>query len=70
QRLFEEAIYEYRQAVRFNPNFSSAYYWLGRIYYERGNYQEAVSNWKQVLRLEPENTKAAYWLMQAEKQLK
>jgi tetratricopeptide (TPR) repeat protein len=70
QRLFEEAIYEYRQAVRSNPNFSSAYYWLGRIYYERGNYQEAVSNWKQVLRLEPENIKAAYWLMQAEKQLK
>jgi len=69
QRLFEEAIYEYRQAVRSNPNFSSAYYWLGRIYYERGNYQEAVSNWKQVLRLEPESTKAAYWLMQAEKQL-
>ena len=69
QRIFEEAIYQYRQAVRANPNFSSAYYWLGRIYYERGNYQEAVSNWKEVLRLEPENTKAAYWLKQAEKQL-
>ncbi|GAH18605.1 unnamed protein product, partial [marine sediment metagenome] len=70
QRLFEEAIYQYRQAVRANPNFSSAYYWLGRIYYERGNYQEAASNWKEVLRLEPENTKAEYWLKQAEKQLK
>jgi tetratricopeptide (TPR) repeat protein len=54
QRLFEEAIYEYRQAVRYNSDFSSAYYWLGRIYYERGNYREAVSNWKEVLRLEPE----------------
>jgi len=70
QRLFEEAIYEYRQAVRSNSNFSLAYYWLGRIYYERGNYQEAASNWKEVLRLEPENTKAEYWLRQAEKQLK
>jgi tetratricopeptide (TPR) repeat protein len=67
QRLFEEAIYEYRQAVRYNSDFSSAYYWLGRIYYERGNYREAVSNWKEVLRLEPENTKAEYWLKQAEK---
>ncbi|GAH25986.1 unnamed protein product, partial [marine sediment metagenome] len=66
QRLFEEAIYEYRQAVRYNSDFSSAYYWLGRIYYERGNYREAVSNWKEVLRLEPENKKAEYWLRQAE----
>jgi tetratricopeptide (TPR) repeat protein len=70
QELFEQAIYEYRQAVRFNSNFSSAYYWLGRVYYERGNYQEAASNWKEVLRLEPENKKANYWLKQAEKQLK
>ncbi|MBE3036110.1 MAG: tetratricopeptide repeat protein [Candidatus Atribacteria bacterium] len=70
QRLFEEAIYEYRQAVRYNSDFSLAYYWLGRIYYEQGNYREAVSNWKEVLRLEPGNTKAEYWLKQAEKQLK
>lgn len=67
QRLFEEAIYEYRQAVRYNSDFSSAYYWLGRIYHERGNYREAASNWKEVLRLEPENKKAEYWLRQAEK---
>jgi len=70
QRLFEEAIYEYRQAVRYNSDFSSAYYWLGRIYYERGNYQEAANNWKEVLRLEPENKKAEYWLKETEKQLK
>ncbi len=70
QRLFEEAIYQYRQAVKANPSFSLAYYWLGRIYYERGNYQQAVSNWKEVLRLEPGNAKAEYWLKQAEKQLK
>lgn len=70
QKLFEKAIYEYRQAVRYNPDFSSAYYWLGRIYYERGNYREAANNWKEVLRLEPDNKKAEYWLKQAEKQLK
>jgi tetratricopeptide (TPR) repeat protein len=70
QKLFEEAIYEYHQAVRLNPNFSLAYYWLGRVYYEWGNYQEAASNWKEVLRLEPENKKANYWLKQAEKTVK
>ncbi|MHC2994020.1 MAG: tetratricopeptide repeat protein [Candidatus Atribacteria bacterium] len=70
QRLFEEAIYEYRKAVRFSPDFSLPYYWLGRINYERGNYREAANNWKEVLRLEPENKKAEYWLKQAEKQLK
>jgi tetratricopeptide (TPR) repeat protein len=72
QKLLEKAIYEYQQAVRLNPNFSLAYYWLGRIYSEMGNYnyQEAVNNWKEVLRLDPENNKANYWLKQAEKQLK
>ncbi len=70
QKLFEKAIYEYRQAVKYNPDFSLPYYWLGRVYYERGNYQEAANNWKVVLRLEPENKKAEYWLKEAEKQLK
>jgi len=67
EKLFEEALYEYRQAVRYNSDFSLAYYWLGRIYYELGNYREAASNWKEVLHLEPGNTKAEYWLKQAEK---
>jgi len=70
QKLYERAINEYRQSVKYNPNFSLPYYWLGRIYFERGNYQEAVNNWNEVLRLEPENTKAEYWLKEAKKQLK
>ena len=70
QELFENALYQYRQAIGYNNSFSSAYYWLGRIYYELGSYQEAVNNWKQVLLLEPENKKAEYWITQAEKQLK
>lgn len=70
QKLYENAIYKYRQAVRSNNNFSDAYYWLGRIHFELGNYQEAVNNWKEVLRLEPDNKDTVYWLNQAEKQLK
>lgn len=70
QKLFERALFQYQQAIRYNNSFSSAYYWLGRIYYELGNYQEAANNWKQVLLLEPENEEAKYWLNQAEKQLK
>lgn len=70
QKLYESAIYQYHQATKYNNSFSSAYYWLGRINYEQGNYQEAISNWKEVLNLEPENKKAEYWLKQAEKQLK
>ncbi len=69
QRLYEEAISKYRQAIRLNPHFAQAYYWLGRIYFERGNFQEAANNWQEVLRLEPDNDKAQYWLKQAEKQL-
>jgi len=67
QKLYENAIYQYRQAIRYNNDFSSAYYWLGRIYFELGNYKESVNNWKEVLRLDPENKDAIYWLKQAEK---
>ena len=70
QKLFEKALLQYHQAIKYNNDFSSAYYWLGRIYYELGNYQEAANNWKQVLLLEPGNEKAEYWLKQAKKQLK
>ena len=70
QKLYENAINEYRQAVKYNPNFSLSYYWLGRVYFERGNYQEAINNWNEVLRLEPENTKAEYWMKEAKKQIK
>ena len=70
QKLFEKALFQYHQAIKYNNSFSSAYYWLGRINYELGNYQEAANNWKQVLLLEPENEQAEYWLNQAKKQLK
>ena len=70
QKLYESAIYEYRQAINSNNNFTEAYYWLGRIYFELGNHQEAINYWKEVLKLEPENQEATYWLNQSEKQLK
>ena len=70
QKLYEDAINKYRLAVNRNKDFSVAYYWLGRIYFEMGNYKEAQNNWKQVLRLEPGNLDAMYWLNQSEKQLK
>jgi len=70
QKLYESAIYNYRQAINENKEFSEAYYWLGRIYQELGNYQEAVNNWKEVLRIEPDNNDAKFWLNQSEKKIK
>ena len=70
QKLYENATYKYREAIKNNQDFAAAYYWLGRIYFELGNYREASNNWKVVLSLESNNKDAVYWLNQAEKQIK
>ena len=38
----EDAIAEFREAVRLEPRFSAAYLFLGRALIETGDYQEAL----------------------------
>ena len=52
-----------------NPKFIDAYYWLGRVYFDAGDYQQAINNYKQVLNLEPGNAKADYWVKEAQRKL-
>ena len=69
KRNYSRAIDAYRQAVRLNPRFVDAYYWLGRVYFDSADYQQAINNYKQVLNLEPGNTKADYWVKEAQRKL-
>ncbi len=56
QGEFEEAIKEYREALRFNPHSSSVadrlikdYLWLGRMYRQHGKLEEAAKQYESLL---------------------
>ena len=55
----EEAITEYKQAVRLNPKYAIAYLSLGGIYYNQGEYDKAIAAHKTAINLN-ENLAAAY----------
>lgn len=63
------AINCYQEAIRLNPRFVDAYYWLARIYFEMGDYREATHYYQQVLTLDPTNAQAGYWLKEAQRRL-
>ncbi len=66
---YGQAIDSYREAIKLNPRFADAYYWLARVYFETGDYQRATQNYRRVLELEPDNTRADYWLRESQRQL-
>lgn len=66
---YGRAIDAYREAIRLNPRFADAYYWLARVYFETGDYNQAIRYYRQVLNLEPDNTRADYWLKESQRQL-
>ena len=68
-KKFNQAIDSYREAIRLNPRFADAYYWLARVYFETGDYQQAIQNYRKVLEIEPDNAKAEYWLKESQRQL-
>jgi len=66
---FNQAIDSYREAIRLNPKFAKAYYWLARVYFETGDYQQAIQNYRKVLEIEPDNAEANYWLKVSQRRL-
>ncbi|MGQ9474209.1 MAG: tetratricopeptide repeat protein, partial [Candidatus Caldatribacteriaceae bacterium] len=51
-----------KEAVRLNPGFKEAYYWLGRTLYERGKLEEAESVWEKILEIDPFNSQVRRFL--------
>jgi tetratricopeptide (TPR) repeat protein len=66
---YGRAIDSYMEAIRLNSRFVDAYYWLARVYFDRGDYQQALRYYRQVLNLEPDNAKADYWAKEAQRRL-
>jgi tetratricopeptide (TPR) repeat protein len=51
QGKLEEAIAQYQQALRLNPNFAEAYYNLGTALYKQGRQDAALTQFKQAREL-------------------
>jgi len=61
QQLFNEAIAEYREAVRLKPGYGVAYTGLGDVYYsDLGKCQQAVPPYEQSVRISPNNARVRY----------
>jgi len=61
QQLFNEAIADYREAVRLKPGYGLAYTGLGDVYYlDLGRCQPAVPPYEQSVRISPNNARVRY----------
>ncbi len=54
QRMFDEAIKNYKKAIAIDPNDEVLYYNLARAYYEKKEYDKAIKNLEKALKLKPD----------------
>jgi Flp pilus assembly protein TadD len=57
QQKLDAAVANYRLAVQFDEQNSSAYYNLGAAYFRQGRTEDAANAFKQAYKLEPANAK-------------
>jgi len=58
-RILDKTIADYTQAIRLDPNNSSAYIHRGYVYYAKGDYNRAIADYDQAIKLAP-NREDAY----------
>ncbi|MDI3543359.1 MAG: hypothetical protein PWP57_964 [Candidatus Atribacteria bacterium] len=67
QGQYTSAIQLFETAIKENPNFDAAYYWLGISQLKNGDYAAATRSLEKYLTLQPQDKNAQYWLNQAKK---
>jgi tetratricopeptide (TPR) repeat protein len=56
--MYEEAIDQYSEIIRFNPKHIKSLYNMGRISFQLGNYEASLNQFNDVLELDPNNADA------------
>ncbi|MGD1714278.1 tetratricopeptide repeat-containing sulfotransferase family protein [Dapis sp. BLCC M172] len=54
QQKWEEAVTNYRQAIKLNPTFSWSYYKLGQALTQLQNWEETITAYQQAIKLNPD----------------
>jgi tetratricopeptide (TPR) repeat protein len=53
QKMPEEALNEYKQAIQLNPQYAEAHFRLGALYHTLNAYSSAVDEYQKVLEIDP-----------------
>ena len=60
QGKLDEAVAEYRAAIRLKPDYAEAHYNLGIALTDQGKLDEAVAEYRAAIRLQPDYAEAHY----------
>jgi tetratricopeptide (TPR) repeat protein len=62
QELADQALEEFQQAIKIDPNYAQAHYELGVLYQEKEDYEAAFRELKQAVKLNPDHADAHFRL--------
>ena len=54
QKRYEEAIAQFNEAIRLDPQLTNAYYKRGNAYDDLGQYERAIQDYDEAIRLDPQ----------------
>lgn len=57
---YDAAIKEFSEAIKLNPTFSKAYYYLANAHNQKGDYDAAIANYTQAIKLDANFTNAYF----------
>lgn len=57
---YDAAIKEFSEAIKLNPAFSNAYYYLANAHNQKGDYDAAIANYTQAIKLDSSFTNAYF----------
>ena len=56
ERVFQQAVREYQQALDMDASFGLAHYFLAEVYKQQGAYEKAIQSLKRALEISPESS--------------
>ena len=56
--LYRQALHEFDQAIKIDPNSFKAHFWRGRVHLKREQFDDAISDFQKVIELKPDYVEA------------